>query len=60
MEEGTPLQKRVEAGQGVDTVLTAPSALLHNGEADVTDDYTLTYQWTDAQAAPWAPTPPCR
>lgn len=45
-------QKRVEAGQGVDTVLTAPSALLHNGEADVTDDYTLTYQWTDAQGSP--------
>lgn len=45
-------QKRVEAGQGVDIVLTAPSALLHNGEADVTDDYTLTYQWTDAQGSP--------
>ncbi len=37
---------------GVDTVLAAPSALLHNGEADVTDDYTLTYQWTDAQGSP--------
>ena len=36
----------------MDTVLTAPSALLHNGEADVTDDYTLTYQWTDAQGNP--------
>ena len=36
----------------METVLTAPSALLHNGEADVTDDYTLTYQWTDAQGSP--------
>lgn len=47
-----PAEAGGRPARGVDIVLTAPSALLHNGEADVTDDYTLTYQWTDAQGSP--------
>lgn len=39
---------RVEAGRFVETVLSAPTALLHNGEEDTTDDFTLTYTWTNA------------
>lgn len=38
----------VHAGRFVETILSAPTARLHNGEADTTDEFTLTYTWTNA------------
>ena len=38
----------VQGGQGVETRLTAPEVLVHRGDQDVTDAYTLSYRWTNS------------
>ena len=38
----------VQGGQGVETQLTAPEVLVHRGDQDVTDAYTLSYRWTNS------------